>query len=120
MEAGGLPWAISWGRAGPSRETLALPDGLGTKADRLVTAILPAWPRWASHLIGLAPTRGVQMCQVIAGRLVAAARDTRATRRSRCCQLAAADLALLAAVDAASSPLRRRWLRLLAASPCAP
>ena len=85
--------------------TLALPDVLGTKIGRLVAAEFTDPVRLAalgtSRLIRFAATRGLQLRRPLAERLVTAARDALPTADAAVArQVLAADLALLADLDA--------------------
>jgi transposase len=104
--------------------TLALPDVLGTKVGRLVAAEFPDPARLAalgaSRFARFAAARGLRVRQDIAGRLVAAARDALVTAEAGAArQVLAADLALLAALDAQITAAEAELARLLPASPFA-
>lgn len=85
--------------------TLALPDVLGTKIGRLVAAEFSDPSRLAAlgvnRLIRFAAVRDLQLRRPVAERLVAAARDALPTRDAAIArQILAADLNLLAGLDA--------------------
>jgi transposase len=105
--------------------TLALPDVLGTKVGQLVAAEFADPARLAalgaSRFTRFAAVRGLRVRQEMAGRLVAAARDALATAQAGAArQVLAADLALLAALDAQITAAEDELARLLPASPFAP
>jgi transposase len=102
--------------------TLTLPDVLGTKAGRLVAEHFADPARLAAlgpaRLIRFAAARDLQLRRPLAERLVAAARDALPTRDAAVArQILAADLALLAALDAQVSTAEIELTRLLPASP---
>ena len=105
--------------------TLALPDVLGTKVGQLVAAEFADPARLAalgaSRFARFAAVRGLRVRQEMAGRLVAAARDALTTTQAGAArQVLAADLALLAALDAQITAAEDEMSRLLPASPFAP
>jgi transposase len=102
--------------------TLALPDVLGTKAGRLVAEYFPDPARLAAlgpaGLIRFAAAHGLQLRQPLADRLVAAGRDALPTRDAAVArQVLAADLILLADLDAQIAAAEAEMARLLPASP---
>jgi transposase len=102
--------------------SLVLPDVLGTKAGRLVAAHFTDPARLAAlgpaRLIRFAAARGLQLRRPLAERLVAAAHDALPTRDAAVArQVLAADLALLAALDAQVAVAETELARLLPASP---
>jgi transposase len=104
--------------------TLALPDVLGTKIGRLVAAEFTDPVRLAalgtSRLIRFAATRGLQLRRPLAERLVTAARDALPTADAAVArQVLAADLALLADLDAQIAAAETELARLLPVSPFA-
>jgi hypothetical protein len=104
--------------------TLALPDVLGTKIGRLVAAEFTDPVRLAalgtSRLIRFAATRGLQLRRPLAERLVTAARDALPTADAAVArQVLAADLALLADLDAQIAAAETELACLLPVSPFA-
>ncbi len=104
--------------------TLALPDVLGTKVGRLVAAHFADPARMASlgttRFIRFAGSRGVQVRRPVAERLVMAARDALAMPDGAVSRLVlAADLDLLADLDAQIDVAEARLKTLVAACPFA-
>jgi transposase len=104
--------------------TLALPDVLGTKIGRLVAAEFSDPARLAAlgtgRLIRFGATRGLQLRRPLAERLVAAARDALPTADAAVARrVLAADLALLADLDAQVIAAETELARLLPVSPFA-
>jgi transposase len=102
--------------------TLALPDVLGTKAGRLVAEHFTDPARLAAlgpaRLIRFAAAGGLQLRRPLADRLVAAARSALPTRDAAVArQIVAADLALLADLDAQVTAAEAEMARLLPTSP---
>ena len=105
--------------------TLALPDVLATKVGRLVAAEFPDPARLAalgsSRFIRFGATRGLQIRQPVAERLVQAARQALPTADAAVARaVLAADLALLADLDAQVDQATEQMARLLPLSPFAP
>jgi transposase len=105
--------------------TLALPDPLGTRVGRLVAAHFSDPHRLAglgvTRFVRFAAARGVQVRISVAERCVSAARDAlpgpdAAVAR----QVLAADLVLLASLDAQVDQAEAEMARLLPATPFAP
>jgi transposase len=104
--------------------TLVLPDVLGTKAGRLVAAEFADPARLAAlgvtRFTRFAAARGLVVRRGLAERLVAAARDALPTADAAVArQVLAADLALLASLDAQVADADAELARLLPASPYA-
>jgi transposase len=104
--------------------TLALPDVLGTKIGRLVAAEFADPARLAtlgvSRLIRFAAARELQLRRPLAQRLVTAAGDALPTADAAVARrVLAADLALLADLDAQITAAETELARLLPASPFA-
>ena len=104
--------------------TLALPDVLGTKVGRLVAAHFADPKRLAAlgttRFILFAGSRGLQVCRPVADRLVTAARDTLSMPDGAVARrVLAADLDLLADLDAQVAAADAELARLLPASPFA-
>lgn len=104
--------------------TLALPDVLGTKVGRLVAARFADPKRLASlgttRFIRFAGSRGLQVCRPVADRLVTAARDTLSMPDGAVARrVLAADLDLLADLDAQVAAADAELGRLVPASPFA-
>ncbi len=104
--------------------TLVLPDVLGTKAGRLVAAEFADPARLAAlgvtRFTRFAAGRGLKVRRGLAERLVAAARDALPTADAAVArQVLAADLALLASLDAQVTGADAELARLLPASPYA-
>nr|ABP46668.1 transposase IS116/IS110/IS902 family protein [Mycolicibacterium gilvum PYR-GCK] len=104
--------------------TLALPDVLGTKIGRLVAAEFTDPARLAglgvSRLIRFAATRDLQLRRPVAERLVAVARDALPTRDAVIARrILAADMALLADLDAQIDAAETELGSLLPRSPYA-
>lgn len=102
--------------------TLALPDVLGTKIGRLVTAEFSDPARLSglgvNRLIRFAAARDVQLRRPVAERLIAAARDALPTRDAVVARrVLAADVALLADLDTAIADTEAELARLLPTSP---
>jgi transposase len=102
--------------------TLVLPDVLATKAGRLVAEHFADPARLAAlgpaRLVRFAAARDLQLRRPLAERLVAAARDALPTRDAAVArQVLAADLALLAGLDAQVAAAETELARLLPASP---
>lgn len=102
--------------------TLALPDVLGTKIGRLVAAEFPDPTRLVSlgpsRLIRFGATRGLRICKPQADKLIAAARDALPMPDAPVArQVLAADLALLADLDAQVEQAEAQLARLLPLSP---
>lgn len=105
--------------------TLALPDVLGTKVGRLVAAEFPDPARLAAlgstRFIRFGAARDVQIRRPVADRLVQAARDALPTADAAVARaVLAADLALLADLDAQVEQATDQLARLLPVSPFAP
>ena len=105
--------------------TLALPDVLATKVGRLVAAEFADPARLAglgsSRFIRFGTSRGVQIRKPVADRLVQAARDALPTADAAVARaVLAADLVLLAALDAQVGQATDQLARLLPLSPFAP
>jgi transposase len=105
--------------------TLVLPDVLGTKIGRLVAAEFSDPARLASlgvaRFVRFAAGRGLQVRRPLADRLVAAARDALPTADAAVArQVLAADLALLADLDAQVATAEAELARLLPLSPFQP
>jgi transposase len=105
--------------------TLALPDVLATKVGRLVAAEFADPARLAalgsSRLIRFGATRGLQIRKPTADRLVAAARDALPTADAAVARaVLAADLVLLADLDAQVAQATDQLARLVPDSPFAP
>jgi transposase len=104
--------------------TLALPDVLGTKAGRLVAAEFADPARLAAlgviRFTRFAAGRGLVVRRDLAERLVTAARDALPTADAVVArQVLAADMALLAGLDARVADAEAELARLLPASPYA-
>ena len=104
--------------------TLVLPDVLGTKVGRLVAAEFADPARLAAlgvtRFTRFAAGRGLKVRRGLAERLVAAARDALPTADAAVArQVLAADLALLASLDAQVTGADAELARLLPASPYA-
>ena len=104
--------------------TLALPDVLGTKAGRLVAAEFADPARLAAlgvtRFTRFAAARGLAVRRGLAERLVTAARDALPTVDATAArQVLAADMALLASLDAQVTDAEAELARLLPASPYA-
>ena len=102
--------------------TLVLPDVLGTKAGRLVVEHFADPARLAAfgptRLVRFAAARGLRLRRPLAERLVQAGRDALPTRDAAVArQVLAADLALLADLDAQVATAEAELARLLPASP---
>jgi transposase len=102
--------------------TLALPDVLGTKVGRLVAAEFADPARLAalgaSRFIRFAAVRHLTVRAEMAGRLVQAARDALPTPDAVAArQVLAADLVLLASLDAQVADAETELARLVPASP---
>lgn len=102
--------------------TRALPDVLGTKVGRLVAAEFPDPDRLAAlgatRFVRFAAHRGLHVRTPVAARLVAAARDALPMPDAAVArQVLAADLALLADLDAQIDAATTELARLLPASP---
>jgi transposase len=105
--------------------TLALPDVLGTKVGRLVAAEFADPARLAalgvSRFVRFVATRELIVRRALAERVVAAARDALPTTEGVVARrVLAADLALLADLDAQISTAEAELERLLPASPFQP
>ncbi len=105
--------------------TRALPDVLGTKVGRLVAAEFPDPARLAAlgstRFIRFGAARGLQIRRPMADRLVEAARDALPTADAAVARaVLAADLALLAELDAQVEQATEQLDRLLPVSPFAP
>ena len=105
--------------------TLALPDVLATRVGRLVVAEFADPARLAalgsSRFIRFGDTRGLQIRRPVADRLVQAARDALPTADAAVARVVlAADLALLADLDAQVDQATDQLARLLPSSPFAP
>lgn len=105
--------------------TLALPDVLATRVGRLVAAEFADPTRLAamgsSRFIRFGATRGLQIRRPVADRLVKAARDALPTADATVARaVLAADLALLADLDAQVDQATEQLARLLPSSPFAP
>jgi len=105
--------------------TLALPDVLGTKVGRLVAAEFADPARLAalgaSRFIRFGATRGVQIRRPVADKLIQAARDALPTVDAPVARaVLAADLALLADLDAQIEHATGELARLIPLSPFAP
>lgn len=105
--------------------TLALPDVLATKVGRLIAAEFADPARLAalgsSRFIRFGATRGLQIRQPMADRLVKAARDALPTADAAVARaVLAADLALLVDLDAQVDQATDHLARLLPSSPFAP
>jgi transposase len=105
--------------------TLALPDVLGTRVGRLVTAEFADPGRLAAlgaaRFIRFAANRQLTVRQEMAGRLVQAARDALLTPDAAAARrVLAADLGLLASLDAQVAGAETELARLIPASPFAP
>lgn len=105
--------------------TLALPDVLGTKVGRLVAAEFADPARLAalgsSRFIRFGATRGLQIRRPMAEKVVQAARDALPTADAAVARaVLAADLALLADLDAQVDQATDQLARLLPSSPYAP
>ena len=105
--------------------TLVLPDVLGTKVGRLIAAEFTDPARLSSlgvaRFIRFAGGRGVQVRRPVADRLVVAARDALVTVDAAVArQVLAADLALLADLDAQVAAAEAELARLLPVSPFQP
>jgi transposase len=105
--------------------TRALPDVLGTKVGRLVAAEFPDPARLAAlgstRFIRFGANRDVQIRRPVADRLVQAARDALPTADAAVARaVLAADLALLADLDAQVEQATEQLARLLPVSPFAP
>jgi len=105
--------------------TLALPDVLGTKVGRLVATEFADPARLAalgsSRFIRFGATRGLQIRRPVADRLVQAARDALPTADAAVARaVLAADLVLLAGLDAQVDDATDQLARLLPGSPFAP
>lgn len=103
----------------------ALPDVLGTKIGRLVAAEFADPARLAAlgstRFIRFGATRGLQIRRPVANRLVHAARDALPTADAAVARaVLAADLALLADLDAQVEQATDQLARLLPVSPFAP
>jgi len=104
--------------------TLALPDVLGTKIGRLITAEFADPARLCalgvSRLIRFAAARDIQLRRALAERLVTAAREALPTRDGVVARrVLAADLGLLADLDTQIETAERELAALLPASPYA-
>lgn len=104
--------------------TLALPDVLGTKVGRLVAEEFADPHRLAAlgatRLIRFAATRGLRVHRSVADRLVAAARDALPMPEAAVARaVLAADLALLADLDAQVTSAETQMAALLPRSPFA-
>jgi transposase len=104
--------------------TLALPDVLGTKVGRLVAEHFADPARLATlgttRFVRFAATRGLQVRRPVAERLVIAARDALAMPDAAVArQVLAADLALLADLDAQVDAAQAQMAMLLPGSPFA-
>jgi transposase len=104
--------------------TLALPDVLGTRIGRLVAAEFADPARLAAlganRLVRFAAARNLQLRRPLAERLVTAARDALPTADAAVArQVLAADLTLLADLDAQVSAAEAELARLLPVSPFA-
>jgi transposase len=102
--------------------TLALPDVLGTKVGRLVAAEFADPARLAalgrSRFIRFGATRGLQIREVTAGKLIAAARDALPMPDAGIARaVLATDLALLADLDAQIDAATAELARLVPLSP---
>ncbi len=102
--------------------TLALPDVLATKVGRLVAAEFADPARLAalgsSRFIRFGATRGLQIRKPVADRLVQAARDALPTADAAVARaVLAADLALLADLDAQVDQATDQLARLLPSEP---
>jgi transposase len=102
-----------------------LPDVLGTKVGRLVAAEFPDPARLAAlgstRFIRFGAARGLQIRRPMAHRLVQAARDALPTADAAVARaILAADLALLADLDAQVEQATDQLARLLPVSPFAP
>lgn len=105
--------------------TLALPDVLATKVGRLVAAEFADPARLAAlgstRFIRFGATRGLQIRKPVADRLIQAAREALPTADAAVARaVLAADLALLADLDAQIDDATDQLARLLPASPFAP
>jgi transposase len=105
--------------------TLALPDVLGTKVGRLVTAEFADPDRLVrlgpARFVRFAAARGLQVRRPIADRVVAAARDALPSPDAVAArQVLAADLALLAVLDEQVQAAETRMGELVTAGPFAP
>ena len=105
--------------------TLALPDVLGTKVGRLVAAEFADPIRLAnlgaSRFIRFGATRGLQIRQPVADKLIQAAKDALPTADAPVARaVLAADLALLADIDAQIEQATEQLARLVPLSPFAP
>ena len=101
-----------------------MPDVLGTKVGRLVAAEFADPHRLAAlgpaRFVRFAAARGLQVRRPVAERLVAAARDALPTPDAAVArQVLAADLALLADLDAQIATAEAELARLLPLSPFA-
>ena len=104
--------------------TLALPDVLATKVGRLVAAEFSDPARLAalgsSRFVRFGATRGLQIRKPVADRLVQAARDALPTADAAVARaVLAADLVLLADLDAQVDRATDQLVRLLPSSPFA-
>jgi transposase len=105
--------------------TLALPDVLGTKVGRLVAEQFADPHRLVSlgstRFVRYAAGRGLQVRRPVADRLVAAAKDALPSRDGAVArQVLAADLALLASLDAQIQAAEAQLAQLLPQTPFAP
>jgi transposase len=105
--------------------TLALPDVLGTKVGRLVAAEFADPARLvalgSARFVRFGATRGLQIRQPVADRLVHAAREALPTADAAVARaVVAADLALLADLDAQIDHAADQLARLLPSTPFAP
>lgn len=105
--------------------TLALPDVLATKVGRLVAAEFPDPARLAAlgttRFIRFGATRGLQIRKPVADRLVQAAREALPTADAAVARaVLAADVSLLADLDAQVDTATDRLTRLLPLTPFAP
>jgi transposase len=105
--------------------TLALPDVLATKVGRLVAAEFADPARLAAlgsaRFIGFGATRGLQIRQPVADRLVQAARDALPTADAAVARaVLAADLALLVDLDAQVDQATDHLAALVPSTPFAP
>lgn len=105
--------------------TLALPDVLATKVGRLIAAEFADPARLAAlgstRFVRFGATRGLQIRRPVADRLVQAARDALPTADATVARaVLAADLVLLADLDAQIDQATEQLARLLPASPFAP
>jgi transposase len=105
--------------------TLALPDVLGTKVGRLVATEFPDPARLvalgSTRFIRFGATRGLQIRQPMADRLVQAAREALPTADAAVARaVLAADLALLADLDTQVDQATDQLARILPSTPFAP